>query len=135
MELDTVDANLAPYNDSHFVNRFNGATRQKEVIMSTVKSKSNRKNRTGKGKKAKQRRHNSGHGVVCDLLVAVGFATIMRENKGKMSKRIEKAFESEKKRGDNGSLKLSAHTVYVYDLVNANLDKLKDMLGINQYED
>ena len=60
--------------------------------------------------------------------------------KGKSSKaRLESvalsAYESEKKRGENGSLKLTAPTDHTYDFGVRHLDKLKDALGINQYDD
>lgn len=103
--------------------------------MSAVKKrKSNRK--SGKGKK-KARRHNSGVGVVLDMCARIGMEILL---KGKLSKvQLDKvalsAYESEKKRGDGGSLKLTAPTEHTYDFGVRHLDKLKDALGINQYDD
>ena len=129
-----MKAYLAPYIDSQTVNRFNGALRQKEVIMASVKSK----NRKGKGKgKVKARRHNSGIGVVIDLCARIGMEILL---KGKVSKvRMEvvalSAYESDKKRGDGGSLKLTAPSEHTYDFGVRNLDALKEALGIVQYDD
>ncbi len=103
---------------------------EKGHTMANVKSKK----RKGKGK-TKARRHNSGIGVVLDLAARIGMEILL---KGKTSKaRMEavalSAYESEKKRGDNGSLKLTAPSEHTYDFGVRNLDNLKEALGIVQY--